>query len=224
MKKQNLIGYEHQVPNGSQLAKSEQELYEAMSGAFESFYSQGVILNRINIQKEYKQAGFDSFSDYMNERQPCGIKKTQAYSLIQAMKVRPLLPEFPPMAESGAWSERAIRPLLHKDFTPADQKRIGKKIAAQVNNGEKLTATLVKSICDADRGVDKQKEEKQKQELKTTKTAAETLLDMELQIQLWMQALGNVSGEFWSDAEADDKGCTKRLSDMASGFASFLRG
>jgi hypothetical protein len=35
-----------------------------MSGAFESFYSQGVILNRINIEKEYKQAGFDSFADY----------------------------------------------------------------------------------------------------------------------------------------------------------------
>lgn len=45
------------------------------------------------------------------------------------MKVRPLLPEFPQIAESGTWTEGTIRPLLHKDFTPADQKRIGKKIA-----------------------------------------------------------------------------------------------
>jgi hypothetical protein len=224
MNKQKLIGYEHQVPKNSTLAKSEHELYEAMSGAFESFYSQGVILNRINVNHEYKDAGFDSFADYMNERQPCGIKKSHAYRLIDAMKLRPLLPEIPPQGESNVWTEKAIRPLLHKDFTPADQKRIGKKIATQVKNGEKLTASLVQSICDQDRGVDKQKEEKQKQELKTTKTAAETLLDIELQIELWMKALGDVPGEFWVDAEADDRGCTKRLSKMLFAFASFLDG
>jgi hypothetical protein len=90
-----------------------------------------VILNRINIKKEYKQAGFESFADYMNERQPCGIKMRHAYELIAAMKLRPLLPDCATGAknEPSVWTERAIRPLLHKDFTPADQKRIGKKIA-----------------------------------------------------------------------------------------------
>jgi hypothetical protein len=222
-----LIGSSRQVKEGTALAKSEHELYEAMSGAFESFYAQGVILNRINVEQEYKDAGFDSFADYMNERQPCGITASQSYRLIAAMKLRPLLPDFRPLGESenkNSWSERAIRPLLHKDFTPADQKRLGKKIATKVKNGEKLTAALVKEICDADRGVDQQKREKKRQELKVTKTAAETLLEMELQIQLWMQALENVSGEFWSDAEEDDPGCGKRLSKMASKFASFLLG
>ena len=75
-----------------------------------------------SIKEAYKQAGFDSFADYMNERQPCGIKKVHAYRLIAAMKLRPLLPEV-----SAADTEYTIRPLLHKDFTPADQKRIGKK-------------------------------------------------------------------------------------------------
>jgi len=93
-----------------------------------------------------------------------------------------------------------------------------------VKNGDKLTAALVKEICDADRGVEQQNLEKKKQDLKVTKTAAETLLEMELQIQLWMQALENVSSVFWSDAEEDDHGCTKRLSKMASAFASFLLG
>jgi hypothetical protein len=81
-----------------------------------------VILNRINIEKEYKQAGFESFADYMNERQPCGIKRAHAYALIQAMKIRPLLPEIPGPPENAVWTETSIRPLLHKDFTPADQK------------------------------------------------------------------------------------------------------
>jgi len=213
------------VPKNSALAKSEHELFEAMTGAFESFYSQGVILNRINIDQEYKQAGFDSFADYMNERQPCGIKKVHAYRLIAAMKLRPLLPEVSHWdTDSGTWSERAIRPLLHKDFTPADQKRLGKKIATKVKHGEKLTASLVKEICDADRGVEKQKTEKHRQDLKVTKTAAETLLDIELQIELWMKSLDAVSSEFWSDAESDDRGCCKRLSKIASEFASFLSG
>lgn len=213
----------HNVPKGSKLARSEHELFEAMSGAFESFFAQGVVLNRINIEREYKDAGFDSFADYMNERQPCGIKKSGAYRLIAAIKVRPLLPEL--SQELGnIWTEHSIRPLLHKDFSPADQKRIGKKIATQVKNGAKLTAGLVKQICDNDRGVDKQKDEKHKLNLKTTKTAAETLLEIELQIELWMKSLESVSGEFWLDAEADDRGCTKRLSKMASAFASFLDG
>lgn len=218
-----LIGHNHDVPKNSTLAKSEHELYEAMSGAFESFFAQGVILNRINIEQEYKEAGFDSFADYMNERQPCGIQRVQAVRLINAMKLRPLLPDVP-TGNNGVWSERAIRPLLHKDFTPADQKRIGKKIATLVKNGEKLTAALVKDVCDKDRGVDQAKIEKKKQELKATKTLAETLLDLELTIELWMKSLGEVPGEDWSDAELDDPGCCKRLSKMASKFASFLSG
>ena len=70
---------------------------------------------------QYKQAGFDSFADYMNERQPCGIKKVHAYRLIAAMKLRPLLPEVSAEDTETVWTEYTIRPLLHKDFTPADQ-------------------------------------------------------------------------------------------------------
>lgn len=224
---QALIAHSHNVPKDSRLAKSEHELYEAMSGAFESFFSQGVILNRMNIEQEYKDAGFDSFADYMNERQPCGIKYAHSTRIIAAMKLRPLLPEIAPGAnkpESVVWTEKSIRPLLHKDFTPADQKRIGKKIATRVKNGEKLTAALVKDICDKDRGVEQTKTEKAKAELKLTNTAAETLHEMERQIELWMEALGIVPSEFWSDAETDDRGCTKRLSRVASNFASFLGG
>ena len=86
---------------------------------------------------QYKQAGFDSFADYMNERQPCGIKMRHAYELIAAMKLRPLLPDCATGAknEPSVWTERAIRPLLHKDFTPADQKRIPHR-ALQATKGQ----------------------------------------------------------------------------------------
>ena len=66
------------------------------------------VRNRTSIPSQSSQCW--SFADYMNERQPCGIKRTQAYALIAAMKLRPLLPDFPRVAESGTWSERAIRP------------------------------------------------------------------------------------------------------------------
>jgi hypothetical protein len=84
-----------------------------------------------SIKEEYKAAGFDSFADYMDKRQPCGIKCAMAYKLIAAMKLRPMLPDIISTTgiKDNVWTERAIRPLLHKDFTPADQKRIGKKIA-----------------------------------------------------------------------------------------------
>ncbi len=88
-----------------------------------------------SIKEAYKQAGFDSFADYMNERQPCGIKKVHAYRLIAAMKLRPLLPEVSAADTETVWTEYTIRPLLHKDFTPADQKRIPNR-ALQATEGQ----------------------------------------------------------------------------------------
>ena len=206
----------------SALEKSEQELYEAMTGAFEAFYSQGVILRRIMVDMEFKDAGFESFADYMNERQPCGIKKSQAYSLIKAMEVRVNLPVFPPMVESGTWTERAIRPLLHKDFSPNDQKRIGKKIATRVKNGEKLTAALVKSICDDERGVERRKAERKWQEVAETPTPRSIIHERHIDVQMWLNGFNDVPVEFWSDAESEDAGCVKRLSEKCSELAAFL--
>lgn len=86
----------------------------------------------------------------MNERQPCGIRKAHAYALIQAMKVRPLLPEFPGLPETGTWTETSIRPLLHKDFKPNDQKRIGKKCLALEFELSRRRDNLTFAIAGAD--------------------------------------------------------------------------
>ncbi|WP_145298643.1 hypothetical protein [Crateriforma conspicua] len=87
-----------------------------------------MILERIKNDQEYKDAGFTSFDKYMNERMPLGIKKSHAYDLIRAASVRPLLPTFDSgMSESKLWTQRAVRHLTHKDFTPADMKRRRRK-------------------------------------------------------------------------------------------------
>jgi len=206
----------------SGLAKSEHELYEAMQAAFESFYSQGVILRRIMVDREFKDAGFESFEKYMNDRQPCGIKKTQAYGLIAAVEVRKLLPSFPPVAENGTWSERSIRPLLHKRFSPSDQRRLGKKIETLVKNGAKLTAALVKQVCDDDRGVERRAAEKKYQEVAETPTPRSIIHERHIDVQMWLNGFKDVPVEFWSDAESEDAGCVKRLSEKCSELAAFL--
>ena len=205
----------------SALAKSEHELSEAMQAAFESFYSQGVILERILMDKEFKDAGFESFADYMNERQPCGIQMRQAYRLIQATEVRKLLPVLSD-SDNGIWSEWTIRPLLHKDFSPNDQRRIGKKIATRVKNGEKLTAALVKSICDDERGVERRKAEKQSQEVAATPTAFVIVDQKWGEALLWLKTFKEVPASFWSDAESDEPGCVEKLSETYSKLAAFL--
>ena len=219
---------DHSVPVGSRLANSEHELAEAMVDHFEAFYKQGVILERIKNDQEYRDAGFTSFNDYMNERMPLGIKKSQAWDLVRSANLRPLLPTFESdMSDSGkapVWSPRSIRPLTHKDFTPADVKRLGKKIATQVKKGEPLTEKLVKLICDEDRGVEKAKFKKKSAEIAAAKTAAQTIDGMTIEVNLWLKSLGMVPGEFWEEAEDDEPGCVKELISALSEFADFLRG
>ena len=220
-----VVSESHDVPPGSRLANSEQELAEAMVDHFEAFYKQGVILERIKNDQEYKDAGFTSFDKYMNERMPLGIKKTLGYGLIRAKNIRHLLPTIDSaMAEKCVWTERAIRHLTHKDFKPADVKRLGKKIATQVKKGEPLTEKLVKSICDADRGVDRKKAKKKAAEVAATDTASETLRKMQSEVEDWLMSLGVVPSNFWEEAESDDPGCTKEFISALSELASFLRG
>ena len=207
----------------SALGKSEQELSEAMQAAFESFYSQGVILERILMDREFKDAGFESFDEYLNKRQPLGIKRAYAWKLIAAKRVRMLLPDVDSTSvESGFWTESAIRPLTHSDFNPNDQKRIGKKVAAAVARGEKLTASLVKSICDDERGVERRAAEKQYQEVTETPTPRSIIYEKHIDVQMWLNGFNDVPVEFWSDAESEDAGCVKRLSEKCSELAAFL--
>lgn len=218
---------DHHVPEGSPLENSEWELSEAVANSFEDFYRQGVILDKIRTEKEYKLAHYESFDEYCNDRQPCGIKAAHAYRLIKAKNVRHLLPTFSdnnsPIGEKPLWTEGAMRPLLHKDFKPSDQKRLGRKIATRVKKGDKLTAKLVKEVCDADRGVEKKNRSKAQRAIAKADTPAETIQSMKVDVDLWLSSLGEVPGEFWEDAEKDDPGCVKRLIGALSNLASFLR-
>jgi len=213
------------IPAGSRLAKSEHELREAMVSQFESFYATGVILERIRVEREFEDAGFTSFDKYMDDRMPQGIKRAHAWRVMSAMKIRPLLPSLDsPFGESATWTEATIRPMTHKRFTDKDVKKLANKIAKLVAAGEPLTAALVKKICDDASGVTRKKSEKKTRDLASAKTAAEALRHIEYDVKQWQSSLENVSGEFWLDAEADDKGCVKDLISALSSLASFLRG
>lgn len=213
----------HTVPKNSRLAKSERELAEAMIDYFEAFYKQGVILERINTDREFNDAGYSSFPEYMDKAQPCGIKKSHAYRLIAAKRVRPLLPTFPESG-NGIWTAHSIQPLTHKDFKPADVKRLGKKIATLVKNGEPLTESLVKKVCNEDRGVEKAKFKKKSAEIAAADTPAKAIERMTVEINLWLKSLGMVPGDFWLEAEDDEPGCVESLISALSEFADFLRG
>jgi hypothetical protein len=139
------------------------------------------------------------------------------------MEVRKFLPEVASGdRHSGTWSERAIRPLLHKRFSPLDQKRIGKKVAAAVKAGAKLTAALVQSICDDERGVERKKTEAKAAEVEATPTAAGQIGKLFGVLALWKQSLGNVPSEFWSDAISEDATCLNGVSRLLSDLSSII--
>lgn len=205
------------VPPSSKLARSLLELQYAFAGHFEAFYRQGVILDRIRVEQQYKDAGFESFRTFIDEVQPCGMKHAHARRLINAKDVRDRLPESP----NGRvdWSERALRPLTHSDFTPADQRRLGKKVLTRVKRGEKLTASLVKEICDTDRNAVGKKVDRQ---MRTAHTPASVLEEMRQTLTEWRVSVESFDGDFWEDAESDAPGRAKLLSGELSKLASII--
>ena len=112
--------------------------------------------------------------------------------------------------------------MLHKDFEPSDQKRLGKKIATRVKNGEKLTAALVKQVCDEDRGVERRASEKKQAEVAQTPTAGGTLAKIFAECALWKQSLGNVPDDFFKEAVAEDSESVTRLIRILGELSSIL--
>jgi len=212
------------IPKGSNLARKELELLRAMTSWGESFVQMGVVLESIYVDQDWRDGGFDNFDDYINKRQPCGIKKTHSGQLRRAAKVRHLLPSFNgDTAVRGVWTEWAVRPLTHKDFKPSDVKRLGKRIATLIKKGETLTQKLVKALCDDDRGVEKTKKKKKAKELSLTDTPAQVLANMTNEVDLWFMSLEKVPTTFWEDAVDDEVRSVKDLIASLSKLASFLR-
>lgn len=217
-----LVVTDHSVPKGSALAKSELDLAEAMVDQFEAFYRQGVILERIKDKKEFIDAGYSSFDKYTNDRMPQGIRKTQAWCLIAAKNVRPLLPDLASANSGGGWSEYSIRPLTHKDFKQSDQRRLGKKIATRVKNGERLTATLVKQICDDDRGVERRTKIKKEKVFKEADLANNLKLAVEMVIGLHI-GFQNYYEDAWQEVEVASPGLIRSLIAELDNFTSYLK-
>ena len=222
-KPEDLMGT-HAVPPDSDLSRSEQELALAMVDQFEAFYRQGTILERILEEKEFRNAGYSSFDEYMSDRQPLGIKRARAWQLIKAKNIRCLLPglngENSTRVESlPGWTEKAIRPLTHKDFNRSEVRKLGKKIATQVRHGRPLTEKLVKEICDTARGVERRRHEKKTQEILDTPTLAEEIGRMTTEVGLWDLSLDQIPEDLWEEAMSEDSRCVKDFIRALSGLA-----
>jgi hypothetical protein len=72
--------------------------------------------------------------------------------------------------------------------------------------------------------VERKAAEKKRQEIAETPTAGEIVKQCRVALRGWIKSLGTVSGEFWVDAETEDPGCRKELSETASELASVLAG
>jgi hypothetical protein len=226
-KQELMIRDDHYVDPDSNLAKQERLLLEAMTSWGESFYKMGVVLTAIRDSRTWeKDAGYTNFDQYCDDRQPQGLKRTQVKSLIAASKIRPLLPTFEGngnAANGGVWTERNVRPLTHSDFKPGDVRRLCKKIATHVKRGERLTASLVKSICDEDRGVVRQTQERKAKQFAKADSPSQVLHKLKVDVELWQLSLAELPADFWVDAESEDAGCLKRAISAVSELASFLR-
>ncbi len=200
------------VDADSALAKSERELAAAIAATFESFCQTGVILDRIRIDREFRDEGFDSFEAYMDKVEPCGIKKSQAYRLIAAKNVRQLIEaEVPDDSPSGGiqWTERSIRPLTKLE-TKRGRKTVAGRVVKAVQDGEKFTAKLVQTVVDKYTGADRERAEKRIKEVKEADTPAKVIGGIEYDVRVWTSSLQPAPGEFWEDVEAEDPNRLKR--------------
>jgi len=209
----------HQIPANSELAKAEERLARATIDEAEAWMKQADELYDIRERKLYEQAipAFSSFYAYLDERMPTGIARRYAAMVLAARRVRLLLGTRVP---NVVWTEAALRPLTHKEFTDSDVRRLAKKVGTRVKNGDAFSSSLVKEICDEDRGTVRKRQKKQ---LDTTPTPAELIGDWWEQAYLWKDSLGSAPRGFWTDAEEEDKGCASRLAKLLTDIASQLR-
>ncbi len=157
-----LVALDHSIPPGSNLAKKLMLLAQASQAWGESFFKIGTVLRSIYEDEDWRDANYTSFEEFMNDQKPLGMVARYGQRMMAAASCRLLLPDLNgdgrgdrSGTQFNTWTEYVVRPLTHKDFKPADVRRLGKRIATRVNNGEKLTSTLTKKICDEDRGVER---------------------------------------------------------------------
>jgi len=217
------------VPANSRLAKSERELIEASQHMFEDFVATGVILMRILDKKEFADGGFTSFNKYMNERQPLGLKASQAKDVIRAARIRSKLPDLKAGAPAlekpkPTWTVRAIVPLTNKDLEEKDVKRIAGEVAKRVAEGETLSEKMVKDEINGDlvilRKRDKSKKERTTKEVRLS-FHVKTFLTTCKRYRKLFESVTAVRD--WEDVERDSSGLAASVADELEAIASYLR-
>jgi protein gp37 len=138
-----------QKTNLAQLHTLETEIESHLAKSVEEFCLVGIKLKRIRDDLLYREAGFDTFEKYCNQR--FELSKQRVYQLITAAEYRQHLPE----STIGRlrWNEREIRELTRIP-DKQDAARVAKKILDQVENdpGQKLTSAYVRKVVDHELG------------------------------------------------------------------------
>jgi len=211
----------------------EQEVYQAEQELRESFYHIGMALKRIKDDEPFKpkvgqkpngKTTFKSWAAYCASKR-CMYPKQSAERFIRSAAHRDLLPEL----KSGTtfvpffWTQDAVLQIARlKD--KQDVRNAVSQIRKALKGDEKFSTALVRRIVDDILGVTHEKMKKKKKELADAPTLADSLHDMTDTVETWMDSLGQVEGDLWSEVETESPGSVKRLTQVLSEFISFLKG
>lgn len=129
-----------------QAAKSQQaalKQHEArIARAVGSFYDAGLALKEIRDGEIYRADGWETWESYCDER--WGFSKQHCNRLIKASEYHDALPAEP---KGSVWTETQVRELTRIP-DKARAAEVAKQVVAKVEEGEKLTAKLIKAYVD----------------------------------------------------------------------------
>jgi len=162
------MGTKLAIESKQRLQLLKEQVLADMNTAAEKCFCIGDALREFRDDELFLFDGFEDFKTFAEAE--FGIKKSQAYRLIDAAEYRKKLPS--PQVGDAVWTEAAVReftriPKLLKDKFNYDDdgkvkresfkitERLGKKVVAEVEKtGGKLTSAVVRNAVNADLGID----------------------------------------------------------------------
>jgi len=214
------------VADTSELEAQERRVRKAMSEFSEDFYLIGTELKPIRDSQPplWKRGGFRSWSDYCKSGRLDITDRRWADKLIRAADVRPLLPKISDAHGASTWTERSVRELLRMRDNEGI-RRVANKVATRIRKGDRLTSTLVKELVETDKHGPKieRTRTKVRKQLSQATTPGEALDAITDWLEQQMESLGRMEASFWTDAETERPGSSKRLTQALRDFVSFMK-
>jgi len=188
---------------------------------YEGFVKAGAAMEKILAGRLYEQRGYESQKEYFDSgTAPC--KQRHAAQLVAAASLRVKLGK--PSATALSWTERALRPLT--SIQPKSQAvRLAKEAqkAAKAADENEVKSVYVNRVLAAFKGKFPKAKKAKAKALELADTPAEAVEFARQRVEELHGVFEKFNASMWEDAEADDPGCVKRLAQVCSALASFLR-